>query len=223
MGEISTNDNKPGWRYFLQEKILVIFFLGFSSGLPLWLVFFTLTAWLYEAELPTSTISKFAFVMFAYSFKFIWSPLVDAVRVPLLTGWLGRRRGWLLVAQLGLAVSLAVLSQVDPGKTTTLYSTLRYLAGPEINITTVEDPIEMIDPRFCQVQVNPQIDVTFASALRSILRQDPDIIMVGEIRDRETANMAVQAALTGHLVFSTVHTRNAAGAITPHIFDVWIW
>jgi len=72
----------------------------------------------------------------------------------------------------------------------------------------------MIDPRFCQVQVNSQIDVTFASALRTILRQDPDIIMVGEIRDKETANMAVQAALTGHLVFSTVHTRNAAGAVT---------
>ncbi len=72
----------------------------------------------------------------------------------------------------------------------------------------------MVDPRFCQVQVNPQIDITFATALRTILRQDPDIIMVGEIRDNETAQMAVQAALTGHLVFSTVHTRNAAGAIT---------
>jgi general secretion pathway protein E len=100
------------------------------------------------------------------------------------------------------------------GKTTTLYSTLRYLSGPEINITTVEDPIEMVDPRFCQVQVTKQIDVTFATALRTILRQDPDIIMVGEIRDAETAQMAVQAALTGHLVFSTVHTRNAAGAVT---------
>jgi general secretion pathway protein E len=99
------------------------------------------------------------------------------------------------------------------GKTTTLYSTLRYLSGPEINITTVEDPIEMVDPRFCQVQVAQQIDVTFATALRTILRQDPDIIMVGEIRDPETAQMAVQAALTGHLVFSTVHTRNAAGAV----------
>jgi general secretion pathway protein E len=100
------------------------------------------------------------------------------------------------------------------GKTTTLYSTLRYLSGPEINITTVEDPIEMVDPRFCQVQVAKQINVTFATALRTILRQDPDIIMVGEIRDSETAQMAVQAALTGHLVFSTVHTRNAAGAVT---------
>ncbi|MCP4005154.1 MAG: type II/IV secretion system protein [bacterium] len=109
---------------------------------------------------------------------------------------------------------ILVTGPTGSGKTTSLYSTLRYLAGPEINITTVEDPIEMIDPRFVQVQVQPQIDVTFANALRSILRQDPDIIMVGEIRDPETAQMAVQAALTGHLVFSTVHTRDAAGAIT---------
>ncbi|MBW1685963.1 MAG: type II/IV secretion system protein [Deltaproteobacteria bacterium] len=109
---------------------------------------------------------------------------------------------------------ILVTGPTGSGKTTTLYSTLRYLSGPEINITTVEDPIELIDPRFCQVQVNPQIDISFASALRTILRQDPDIIMVGEIRDTETAQMAVQAALTGHLVFSTVHTRNAAGAVT---------
>jgi general secretion pathway protein E len=107
-----------------------------------------------------------------------------------------------------------VTGPTGSGKTTTLYSTLRYLSGPEINITTVEDPIEMVDPRFCQVQVQRQADVTFASALRSILRQDPDIIMVGEIRDAETAQMAVQAALTGHLVFSTLHTRDAAGAVT---------
>jgi general secretion pathway protein E len=108
---------------------------------------------------------------------------------------------------------ILVTGPTGSGKTTTLYSTLRYLAGPEINITTVEDPIEMVDPRFCQVQVQRQVGVSFASALRSILRQDPDIIMVGEIRDEETAQMAVQAALTGHLVFSTVHTRDAAGAI----------
>jgi len=107
-----------------------------------------------------------------------------------------------------------VTGPTGSGKTTTLYSTLRYLAGPEINVTTVEDPIEMIDPRFCQVQVQPQIDLGFSGALRSILRQDPDVIMVGEIRDPETAQMAVQAALTGHLVLSTVHTRDAAGAVT---------
>jgi general secretion pathway protein E len=109
---------------------------------------------------------------------------------------------------------ILVSGPTGSGKTTTLYSTLRYLSGPEINITTVEDPIEMVDPRFCQVQVQRQAEVTFASALRAILRQDPDIIMVGEVRDAETALMAVQAALTGHLVFSTVHTRDAAGAIT---------
>jgi len=107
-----------------------------------------------------------------------------------------------------------VTGPTGSGKTTTLYSTLRYLSGPEVNITTVEDPIEMVDARFCQMQVQRQIEVTFASALRAILRQDPDVIMVGEIRDTETAQMAVQAALTGHLVFSTVHTRDAAGAIT---------
>ena len=109
---------------------------------------------------------------------------------------------------------ILVTGPTGSGKTTTLYSTLRYLSGPEINITSVEDPIEMVDPRFCQVQVQPQIDIGFAQALRTILRQDPDIIMVGEIRDSDTAQMAVQAALTGHLVFSTVHTRNASGAVT---------
>ena len=109
---------------------------------------------------------------------------------------------------------ILVSGPTGSGKTTTLYSTLRYLAGPEVNIQSVEDPIEVVDPRFSQMQVQRQIDVTFATALRSILRQDPDIIMVGEIRDGETAQMAVQAALTGHLVLSTVHTRDAAGAVT---------
>jgi general secretion pathway protein E len=109
---------------------------------------------------------------------------------------------------------ILVTGPTGSGKTTTLYSTLRYLASSEVNITTVEDPIEMVDPRFNQVQVQRQIELSFATALRSILRQDPDIIMVGEIRDAETAQMAVQAALTGHLVFSTVHTRDAAGAVT---------
>ncbi|MFI5316696.1 MAG: GspE/PulE family protein [Myxococcota bacterium] len=109
---------------------------------------------------------------------------------------------------------LLVTGPTGSGKTTTLYATLRYLAGPEVNITTVEEPIEMIDPRFVQVQVQRKIDLTFAAALRGMLRQDPDIIMVGEIRDAETAQMAVQSALTGHLVLSTVHTRDASGAVT---------
>ncbi len=124
-----SDSKKLGWRDFLQERVLVIFFLGFSSGLPLWLVFFTLTAWLYEAELPTSTISKFAFIMFAYSFKFVWSPLVDSVRIPILTKNLGRRRSWMLVAQLGLAASLAALSQIDPAEATVLFFVVGAIAA----------------------------------------------------------------------------------------------
>ncbi|MEM1349269.1 MAG: GspE/PulE family protein [Myxococcota bacterium] len=100
------------------------------------------------------------------------------------------------------------------GKTTTLYSTLRELAGPDVNITTVEDPIEMVYEEFNQVLVQRRIDLGFGAALRTILRQDPDIIMIGEIRDEETAKMAVQAALTGHLVFSTLHTNDTSSAVT---------
>ncbi|MDJ0957312.1 MAG: ATPase, T2SS/T4P/T4SS family [Arenicellales bacterium] len=107
-----------------------------------------------------------------------------------------------------------VTGPTGSGKTTTLYSTLRQLASPEINVCTVEDPIEMIEPLFNQMQVQPSIDLTFAAGVRSLLRQDPDIIMVGEIRDLETADMAVQAALTGHLVLSTLHTNDAPSAIT---------
>jgi general secretion pathway protein E len=100
------------------------------------------------------------------------------------------------------------------GKTTTLYSTLRRLATDEVNVCTIEDPIEMIQPALNQTQVQPLIDLNFAEGLRALMRQDPDIIMVGEIRDLETAEMAIQAALTGHLVFSTLHTNDAASAIT---------
>ncbi len=100
------------------------------------------------------------------------------------------------------------------GKTTTLYSTLRRLATEEVNVCTIEDPIEMIQPALNQTQVQPQIDLNFAEGLRALMRQDPDVIMVGEIRDLETAEMAIQAALTGHLVFSTLHTNDAASAVT---------
>ena len=100
------------------------------------------------------------------------------------------------------------------GKTTTLYSTLKSLATPEVNVCTVEDPIEMLEPSFNQMQVQANIDLNFADAIRALMRQDPDIIMVGEIRDLETAEMAIQAALTGHLVLSTLHTNDAASAIT---------
>jgi general secretion pathway protein E len=109
---------------------------------------------------------------------------------------------------------LLVTGPTGSGKTTTLYSVLKYLSKPEVNIVTIEDPIEMVFEDFNQVAVRPQIEITFASALRTILRQDPDIIMVGEIRDTETAENAVQAALTGHLVLSTLHTNDAPASIT---------
>ena len=107
-----------------------------------------------------------------------------------------------------------VTGPTGSGKTTTLYATLRHLAAPEVNVCTVEDPIEMVVPELNQMQVQPAIDLSFAQGIRTLLRQDPDIIMVGEIRDLETAQMAVQAALTGHLVLSTLHTNDAAAAIT---------
>ena len=107
-----------------------------------------------------------------------------------------------------------VTGPTGSGKTTTLYSTLRRLATDAVNVSTVEDPIEMIEPAFNQTQVQPQLDFGFTEGLRALMRQDPDIIMVGEIRDLKTAEMAVQAALTGHMVFSTLHTNDAPSAIT---------
>jgi general secretion pathway protein E len=106
-----------------------------------------------------------------------------------------------------------VTGPTGSGKTTTLYSSLKQLATPELNVSTVEDPIEMVDPAFNQMQVQRNIDLTFAAGIRTLLRQDPDIIMVGEIRDLETAEMAVQAAQTGHLVLSTLHTNDASSAL----------
>jgi len=107
-----------------------------------------------------------------------------------------------------------VTGPTGSGKTTTLYSTLKRLATPDVNVCTVEDPIEMISPEFNQMQVQANIDLDFAAGVRTLLRQDPDIIMIGEIRDLETAQMAVQASLTGHLVLSTLHTNDAPSAIT---------
>ena len=109
---------------------------------------------------------------------------------------------------------ILVTGPTGSGKTTTLYSALRQLAVPEINVCTIEDPIEMISPQFNQMQVQPNIGLDFASGVRTLMRQDPDIIMVGEIRDLETAEMAIQAALTGHLVLSTLHTNDAPSAIS---------
>ncbi len=109
---------------------------------------------------------------------------------------------------------ILVTGPTGSGKTTTLYTTLKQLATPEVNVCTIEDPIEMIEGAFNQMQVQHNIDLTFASGVRALMRQDPDIIMVGEIRDLETAEMAIQAALTGHLVLSTLHTNDAPSAIT---------
>jgi general secretion pathway protein E len=107
-----------------------------------------------------------------------------------------------------------VTGPTGSGKTTTLYSSLKQLATEDVNVCTIEDPIEMVEPSFNQMQVNSNIDLHFADGVRALLRQDPDIIMVGEIRDLETAEMAIQAALTGHLVISTLHTNDAPLAIT---------
>lgn len=109
---------------------------------------------------------------------------------------------------------ILVTGPTGSGKTTTLYGALSTINNPEINIITIEDPVEYQMNGIGQIQVNPKIDLTFARGLRSIVRQDPDVILVGEIRDRETAEIAIQSSLTGHLVFSTLHTNDAAGAIT---------
>ncbi len=109
---------------------------------------------------------------------------------------------------------ILVTGPTGSGKTTTLYSTLKTLATEEVNVCTIEDPIEMVENSFNQMQVQANIDLNFADGVRALMRQDPDIIMVGEVRDYETAEMAVQAALTGHLVFSTVHTNDAPSALT---------
>jgi len=127
----------------------------------------------------------------------------DAHEQPLFESWIAEPHGMILVT-----------GPTGSGKTTTLYSALKVLAGPDVNVTTIEDPIEMVWEPFNQVQVQPKVGLDFANALRHILRQDPDIIMVGEIRDPETAENAVQSALTGHLVLSTLHTNDALGAIS---------
>jgi general secretion pathway protein E len=116
---------------------------------------------------------------------------------------------------------ILVTGPTGSGKTTTLYSTLKTVATPDVNVCTVEDPIEMVEPAFNQMQVQHAIGVDFAAGIRTLMRQDPDVIMVGEIRDLETAEMAIQAALTGHLVFSTLHTNDAPSAIT-RLLDIGV-
>lgn len=109
---------------------------------------------------------------------------------------------------------ILVTGPTGSGKTTTLYSSLKQLATEQVNVCTIEDPIEMLEPSFNQMQVNPAIELGFADGVRALMRQDPDIIMVGEVRDQDTANMAIQAALTGHLVLSTLHTNDAPSSLT---------
>jgi len=116
---------------------------------------------------------------------------------------------------------ILVTGPTGSGKTTTLYSMLEILNTPGVNIATIEDPVEYRTPRINQTQVNPKIGLTFANGLRALVRQDPDILMVGEIRDKETASLAINAALTGHLVLSTIHTNTAAGAI-PRLIDMGV-
>ncbi len=116
---------------------------------------------------------------------------------------------------------ILVTGPTGSGKTTTLYSALKRLACPEINVCTIEDPIEMVEPQFNQMQVQPTADIDFARGVRTLLRQDPDVIMIGEIRDLETAEVAIQAALTGHLVLSTLHTNDAPAAIT-RLMDIGV-
>ena len=116
---------------------------------------------------------------------------------------------------------ILVTGPTGSGKTTTLYSSLKQLAQPEVNVCTIEDPIEQVEPKFNQMQVQKNIDLDFSDGVRTLLRQDPDIIMIGEIRDMETADMAIQAALTGHLVLSTLHTNDAPSAIT-RLMDIGV-
>jgi general secretion pathway protein E len=116
---------------------------------------------------------------------------------------------------------ILVTGPTGSGKTTTLYSTLKQLATSDVNVCTIEDPIEMVEPQFNQMQVQSGIGLDFATGVRTLMRQDPDIIMVGEVRDAETADMAVQAALTGHLVLSTLHTNDAPSAIT-RLLDIGV-
>ena len=120
---------------------------------------------------------------------------------------------WHTMTGMGNGIAL-VTGPTGSGKTTTLYSTLRQLATSEVNVCTIEDPIEMVEDAFNQMQVNQAIDLDFSTGVRTLMRQDPDIIMIGEIRDLETANMAIQAALTGHLVLSTLHTNDSPSSVS---------
>ncbi|MDZ7587485.1 MAG: GspE/PulE family protein, partial [Patescibacteria group bacterium] len=153
--------------------------------------------------------------------KIVMRLLSKALHVPELPE-LGLRGRALTNLQSAIRVPHGIVLVTGPtgsGKTTTLYSLLTMINTPRVNIMTLEDPVEYQIAGITQVQTNPQAGLTFSSGLRSFLRQDPNIIMVGEIRDKETAELAIQASLTGHLVFSTLHTNSAAGAL-PRLLDM---
>ncbi len=153
--------------------------------------------------------------------KIVMRLLKKAMKVPDLPE-LGLRGRALTNLQNSIRVPHGIILITGPtgsGKTTTLYSVLSIINTPKVNIMTLEDPVEYQITGITQVQVHPQAGLTFASGLRSFLRQDPDIVMVGEVRDKETAELAIQASLTGHLVFSTLHTNSAAGAL-PRLLDM---
>lgn len=185
-----------------------------------------------EHRLPQDGRFKVETEEYRYSIRVSMLPIFDGEKIVLrllpetakamtLEG-LGLRGESLEMVQDNLRKPVGMILITGPtgcGKTTTLYAILEILNTPEVNISTVEDPIEYRMPRINQIQVNPKIGLTFASGLRSLLRQDPDILMVGEIRDNETASLAINAALTGHLVLSTLHTNDAAGAL-PRLIDM---
>lgn len=187
-----------------------------------------------EHRLPQDGRFKIESEEYKISFRVSVIPVFDGEKVvmrllsesarPMTLEELGLRRNALKIVKLNIQRPHGMILSTGPtgsGKTTTLYSILNILNIPEVNICTIEDPIEYHLPRVNQSQVAPKIGYTFANGLRALLRQDPDIMMVGEIRDNETAEMAVHSALTGHLVLSTLHTNNAAGAI-PRLIDMKI-
>lgn len=168
-----------------------------------------------EVDLRVSTLPT------VHGEKIVMRLLKKTGRVPSLAE-LGLRGNGLKFIEEAIRIPHGIVLVTGPtgsGKTTTLYSLLNKINTPEVNIMTLEDPVEYQMEGINQVQINPAAGLTFASGLRSFLRQDPNIMMVGEIRDQETAQLAIQAALTGHLVFSTVHTNSAAGAL-PRLLDM---
>jgi type IV pilus assembly protein PilB len=168
-----------------------------------------------EVDLRVSTMPSI------HGEKIVMRLLKKTIKVPALAE-LGLRGRALLNLEAAIRVPHGIILVTGPtgsGKTTTLYSVLSKINTPKVNIMTLEDPVEYQISGITQVQINPQAGLTFASGLRSFLRQDPNIIMVGEIRDEETAELAIQASLTGHLVFSTLHTNSAAGAL-PRLLDM---